>query len=564
MNNTYLEKRRLAIRKKQSNEPKTVVGKSLSIEDNAVSAMDKLVIRGVNRQISSANPISREYPRDILSSDSFNLTLCNMKNEITDEYIARLSSEDWTNYKDINENGVSTYYISPRLQLKPNTTYTFYRSSKENRSGSQIALTQPYSLVAYCGLGYKQETLSTSNYGITTWIEHHTQAGLNHNYFTFTTDDVGEVWFSSVGTTASNFANWFNSIHWNGMVITEGSYTQEQMESAIINIPESITLDDGTEVKLQLWNVFNSSNENCFYDNIEVDYENQKVTYTKKIYECVMNGQKSEHNKYGYMHTTSPTNTVYYRFLIYQNYIWYDSNKPNDSRRVPQALDNLKDISYTPICNEFTGKTGYNLYYSSANIYSLQQIYVGIPGDYTGFMSFFIPVSYIDVYDGWWTCHLEELSVDTGAVAYFTLTIDDVATTYSFTAPIDMGEFTSVKFNPETVQLLINEEEVAVEVIDAIPEGGIELTFESLDDDVTYYGETKAKWRKNWQYFKDLNAIGKPVIFRYPAAEQYWVTTDITNSDLGRELLNLKLSRYNTISTDNWYCNELEITYKAR
>lgn len=552
MKNNYLEKRRMAIRRRRSTfTEKTVNGKNLMITDACESKMKKLTIKGVNRQAYSAQPICPEYPREILSSDSFNLVLNNnFKNEITDEYIERLLTEEWTRHYNPNGNQTN-YFRSPKLYLKPNTTYTLYRASKENRTGIYKVLIQPWAIFPYGGIGYNKTAETNSDYGLSSWLWHGEGAGSNRKYHTFTTDDTGEVWFS-VSDTRVQY--WLNGIETNGLIIVKGNYTQAEMEQNIINIPKTLTLDDNTTVDLQLWNVFNTSNENCIYDSIDVDYETGKATYTKKICECVMDGQKAGHNRYGYGALINCSNNMY-SLNILQQYIYMST--------IPAGLTNSADLAFTPICNQATGRSSNVIYnYSNSNYY--YQVKNGVLGDYAGSTQYIVPKAVIDAYTGWYTCHLQELSVPTGATGYFTITIDDVATSYSFTVPIDMGEFTSVKFNPESVKLLVNEEEVEVATIESVPEDGIILTFESLDDDVTYYGETKVGWRKNWQYFKDRAAIGEPVIFRFPVAESKRVTTDITNSDLGRQLLALRLKQNNTISTDNWYCNEIEITYKAR
>lgn len=538
----------MAIRRRHSTSTeKTVANKNLMITDAAEGKMKSLTIKGVNRQVYDSNAISRNYPRDILSSDTFNLMFNGMKNEITDEYIERLLNEEWTRHINTETGEQTNYYKSPTLQLKPNTTYTFYRASEEYRNdASSLLLTQPYSSSCYGGLGYNTQSIPVSNsqYGLTTWVWHKTHDGLNCKYFTFTTDDTGRVWFTTTnGYNLTGIERWLNSIDVNGLIIVEGNYTQVQMEQNIINIPKNLILDDGSEVNLQLWNVFDTSDKNSIYDSINVDYENNKVTYIKKIYECVCDGAKSKHANYGYETVTRSSKRT--MIICYQNYIYggdkCPSSYPNDYHTAGAHI-----FMYKPISNQFSGLAAYDS--DNANY-----ITSGAPTDYSGFTKFYVDNSYIDAYTGVYTCHLEDINISAETDCYFT--VNEI--NYKFTAPIDMGEFTSIKFNPTSATLLINEDDTEYTIAETIPEVAQILTFISLDSDVN--GKLK-----NRQYWKDLNAVDTPVIFRYPSLEESWQTTDITNSDLGRQLLALRLKQNNTISTDNWYCNEIEITYKAR
>lgn len=440
----YLRKRLYEMRKKRNTgTSKTVQGQSLNITDAVSSDVDEFVIYGSTRQEWSATALSPDNPKEILTANGFNLTVNHMKNEITDEYMKKFwDKTQWSYNKDRDDWNNSVYYRSPILKLKGNTPYTLYKSYYGK---TKPRLNFPLTVTFYGGGRYADkpdDSNSGWNFGL--W---HTDA-IYSRFHRFTERADGEFTFH-VADVEYNNAIKKNSAMMNGMVITEGTYTIDQMQQDNITIPSEITLDNGTTLKLYMRSVPNSNGEFCIGDSIEM-HEN-KVYYVQRCRKITLEEDGINVNYYSTIENNSSTVCT-----VKVNVSAYGGAMPQ----------NYTTLNVVPVSNCFKGC----LKKSTNDIYTT---FLGVQGDWAGALQFRIDRTVIDSYDS------------------------------------------------------------------------------------TLSNSAKVK-----KYFKDLYDAGKAVTVVYPLATAK--TTEITNSDLGRKLLSFRLKQHNTISTDNFYCNQIKLKYKAR
>lgn len=437
----YLQKRLYEMRKKQNmGTVKTVQGQSLNITDAGFSDVDELVIYGSTRQEWSATALSPDNPKEILTANGFNLTVNHMKNEITNEYMEKFwDKTQWSYNKERDDWINSGYFRSPILNLKGNTPYTLYKSYYgKTKPVLNIPLTGSF----YGGIRYTDTTTDT-NGGYNKGLWH---ADVNYsNFQRFTERADGEFTFHV--TEAYDTLKHKNSAMMNGMVITEGTYTIDQMQQDNITIPSEITLDNGTALKLYMQSVPNSNGEFCIGDSIEI--RENKVYYVQRCRKITLEDGETNVGYYSTIDNISSTvctvKVNVYSFAMSQNYT---------------------TLNVVPVSNSFKGC----LKKSTNDIYT---VFLGVQGDWAGALQFRIDRTVIDSYDS------------------------------------------------------------------------------------TLSNSAKVK-----KYFKDLYDADKAVTVVYPLATAK--TTEITNSDLGRKLLSFRLKQHNTISTDNFYCNQIKLKYKAR
>lgn len=427
-------------KKRNTGTAKTVQGQSLNITDAVSSDVDELVIYGSTRQEWSATALSPDNPKEILTANGFNLTVNHMKNEITDEYMKKFwDKTQWSYNKDRDDWDNSGYYRSPILNLKGNTPYTLYKSYYGK---TKPRLNFPLTGLFYGGGRYADKPANSNNgWNFGLW---HVDA-IYSRFYRFTERADGEFTFhvadGEYGTAKKN------SAMMNGMVITEGTYTIDQMQQDNITIPSEITLDNGTALKLYMQSVPNSNGEFCIGDSIEI--RENKVYYVQRCRKITLEDGETNVGYYSTIDNISSTvctvKVNVYSFAMSQNYT---------------------TLNVVPVSNSFKGC----LKKSTNDIYT---VFLGVQGDWAGALQFRIDRTVIDSYDS------------------------------------------------------------------------------------TLSNSAKVK-----KYFKDLYDADKAVTVVYPLATAK--TTEITNSDLGRKLLSFRLKQHNTISTDNFYCNQIKLKYKAR
>ena len=519
----YLQKRLYEMRKKRNTgTSKEISAPACYIDDATDSHIEEMTICGYTNQQEDKN-ISPLHTVDIHNCTGMKMyVIDNSDNCITKEYRELLNNpENWTSSASAP---TSAYLKSPVLQLKPNTTYTFalignwkpvyvltgQTTVNNNTKYYTREKTNTYTEVENPTGNPKEQGwyVKTANM---TWQCPTVNSG--HNYFTvegatigsnssiyfntpnkqlvFTTTETGNVHFWS--TTAWNkkykpFDHW--SLNGCCPIILEGRYTSMQQiidkYVKVIDIPEQITLDNGSTVDLIMNGCLGSNlkpwgyNKNKGYDSIEI--RQNKVYYTKRILETDFKNPLlvSEYQ-------AALDKLTFTRHFILKNY---------GTRIASNSFNKEPFYSYAMQCSSFLGSS----YENSHTTKPYPKVKIGANGDYAGYLH-----------------------------CYFDITTNNT------------DESVNV-FNEKVKNIM-----------------------DDLETDVDGNAITRTNNEK-WSAFLELlesENLEIPV-FRAPQAPSKWETTDITNSDLGRELLQLRLKKDCIITTNQQLAPFIKLKYKAR
>lgn len=393
---------------------------------------ENAVIDGVQKEVSLTNI------QNIYDATGMKLFISHRENLLDrNKWMGDLYKE--VSYQDL---GFSSGNVNFKRRIiegtKPNTTYTAYKTTTKDLAESRDWTYGSFG--TYNGCDTNANVVNKFGY-------------LWHNpgrkLVTVTTDSTGLLWSS----VAHGLKNSLNRMNLYNTMLFEGSLTQEEIESESIDIPESITLEDGSTLDLELKSVRYSNQRDRIADSIEV--ENGKVKYVKRVKKATLTSDSELLDTLiPYSSIGNHTNYQFVAFLL-----GYDIDA-----RIKSTNNSRHGIM--PWCN-MVKSTAYAHDSNNTN-----KICIGHPGHYNQFIILELPIN--------------TLSTDTSI---------------------------SVK-------------------------------------------DSLIAW------LKSLEDAGTPLIIYYPL--QTPMETDITNTELGKKLLGIKLEQFNNFGSNSNVGPTIEITYKLK
>ena len=527
----YLRKRLYEMRKKRNTgTSKEVSAPACYIDDATDSHIEEMTICGYTNQQEDKN-ISPLHTVDIHNCTGMKMyVIDNSDNCITKEYRELLNNpENWTYSSSAP---TSAYLKSPVLQLKSNTTYTF----------ALIGNWKPiYVLTGHTTVNKNTKYYTREKTNTYTEVENPTGNPKEQGWYTKTatmswqcpTVNSGHNYFTVEGASVgSNNSKYFN-IPGNQLVFTTTETGNVHFWSTVPN--------NKTYKPFDHWSL-----NGCYPIILEGRYtSNQQIIdkYVKVIdipeqitlddgntVDLIMNGclgsnlkpwegihPKTNTKCCGYDSIEIRNNKVYYINRVAQNTI--------DNFEITHwgmsILDTTLDYRRKILPNLASTKT-------TANYFNKEPIY-----SYTMQSSSFLGVSYAN---------------STGKTKPYSLikigSSDDYQGRFQFYLDITTDN-TDEKLNAFNAKV-----KNIIDDLETDSEGNI-ITRTSIE-----------KWNAYISLFESENLEYPTVV--YPRNNAYWITTDITNSDLGRELLQLRLKKDCIITTNQQLAPYIKLKYKAR
>lgn len=520
----YLRKRLYEMRKKRNTgTSKEILAPACYIDDATDSHIEEMTICGYTNQQEDKN-ISPLHTVDIHNCTGMKMyVIDNSDNCITKEYRELLNdSKNWTGSSSAP---TSAYLKSPVLQLKPNTTYTF----------ALIGNWKPvYVLTSHTTVNKNTKYYTREKTNTYTEVENPTGNPKEQGWYTKTatmswqcpTVNSGHNYFTVEGATSgSNSAIYFNTPN-KRLIFTTTETGNVHFWSTVPNNRIYTPFDH--------WSL-----NGCYpiifegrYTSIQqiidkyikvIDIPEQITLDNGNTVDLIMNGCLSN---------------------VYKPWEWTDIRKGYDSIEIRQnKVYYVKRIAQTDFKNLLSRGFYSGGFDKSTNtrLGRCNNPNIGISGNYsskepyysytvqcssfcgsnyaTSFTSKPYPKIKIGItgdYIGWVQC-------------YFDITTNNTDENVN-------------AFN-EKVKNIIDDTET-----DA---AGNAITRTNIE-----------KWRAFIELLESEN-LEIPV-FQAPQASSKWITTDITNSDLGRELLQLRLKKDCIITTNQQLAPYIKLKYKAR